>query len=80
MPQTSMSSKAVSIGNNLTYWASTVKPPWAGLVTLTFIFNGYADAWRAKHVKKIFLQKLNLDIRQGENLTTSCSNTINAKL
>jgi hypothetical protein len=54
MPRTSMSSRAALIGNNLTYWASAVNPPWAGLLTLTFIFNGYADARRAKHVKKQF--------------------------
>jgi hypothetical protein len=34
----------------------------------------------SKTCQKKNLQKLNLDIKQGENLATPCSNTINAKL
>jgi hypothetical protein len=52
MPQTSMNSKVILIGNNLTYWASVLNLPWARLLMLTLIFNGYANAWKAKHVKK----------------------------
>jgi hypothetical protein len=52
MPQTSMNSNVILIGNNLTYWASAMNLPWARLLMLALIFNGYANAWKVKHVKK----------------------------
>lgn len=52
MPQTLMNSNVILIGNNLTYWASVVNLPWARLLMLALIFNGYANAWKTKHVKK----------------------------
>jgi hypothetical protein len=52
MPQTSMNSNVILIGNNLTYWASAENLPWARLLMLALVFNGYANAWKVKHVKK----------------------------
>jgi hypothetical protein len=56
------------------------KPSMGWTTDINLHFLWVCGCMENKTCQKTIIQKLNLDIKQGENLTTPYSNTINVKL